>query len=111
MSIEQAVAALRRGEIVGVPTDTLYGLAADPFREDALNAIFELKGRPSSKPMAILVSSLAPGMTLASPSLSCCRVCHPLPAGSAMPADARLVSAVPTIRWRSSCSKNTDRLL
>jgi tRNA A37 threonylcarbamoyladenosine synthetase subunit TsaC/SUA5/YrdC len=30
MSIEQAVAALRRGEIVGVPTDTLYGIAADP---------------------------------------------------------------------------------
>ena len=66
MSIEQAVAALRRGEIVGVPTDTLYGLAADPFREDALGAIFELKGRPVNKPLAILVASLEQGMTIAS---------------------------------------------
>jgi tRNA threonylcarbamoyl adenosine modification protein (Sua5/YciO/YrdC/YwlC family) len=65
MSIEQAVAALRRGEIVGVPTDTLYGLATDPFREDALNAIFDLKGRPSNKPLAILVASLEQGMTIA----------------------------------------------
>ncbi len=65
MSIEQAVAALKRGEIVGVPTDTLYGLAADPFREDALNAIFELKGRPANKPLAILVASLEQGMAIA----------------------------------------------
>jgi len=66
MSIEKAVEALRRGEIVGVPTDTLYGLAADPFREDALGSIFELKGRPTNKPLAILVASLEQGMTLAS---------------------------------------------
>ena len=42
MSIEQAVAALKKGEIVGVPTDTLDGLAAVPVREVALKAIFEL---------------------------------------------------------------------
>lgn len=66
MSITAAVEALRRGEIVGVPTDTLYGLAADPFREDALDAIFELKGRPDQKPLAILVASVEQGMTLAS---------------------------------------------
>jgi len=66
MSITAAVDALRLGEIVGVPTDTLYGLAADPFREDALDAIFELKGRPDHKPLAILVASVEQGMTLAS---------------------------------------------
>jgi tRNA threonylcarbamoyl adenosine modification protein (Sua5/YciO/YrdC/YwlC family) len=49
-----------------VPTDTLYGLAADPFREDALNAIFDLKGRPTNKPLAILVASLEQGMSIAS---------------------------------------------
>ena len=65
-TIDEAVAALRNGEIVGVPTDTLYGLAADPFREDALDAIFELKGRPANKPLAILVASVEQGMTLAS---------------------------------------------
>jgi tRNA threonylcarbamoyl adenosine modification protein (Sua5/YciO/YrdC/YwlC family) len=66
MSIAAAVEALRRGDIVGVPTDTLYGLAADPFRQDALDAIFELKGRPEHKPLAILVGSAEQGMTLAS---------------------------------------------
>ncbi len=66
MSIEEAVAALKRGEIVGVPTDTLYGLAADPFQQDALETIFTLKGRPGVKPLAILVSSIEQGMTLAS---------------------------------------------
>jgi tRNA threonylcarbamoyl adenosine modification protein (Sua5/YciO/YrdC/YwlC family) len=66
MSIESAIEALRRGEIVGIPTDTLYGLAADPFREDALDAVFVLKGRPEVKPLAILVASVEQGMTLAS---------------------------------------------
>lgn len=66
MSLEEAVAALKRGEIVGVPTDTLYGLAADPFRQDALETIFTLKGRPGVKPLAILVASIEQGMTLAS---------------------------------------------
>ncbi len=66
MSIAEALAALRRGEIVGVPTDTLYGLAADPFRQDALDAIFDLKGRSGDKPLAILVASVEQGMRLAS---------------------------------------------
>ena len=66
MSIDAAVRALRRGQIVGVPTDTLYGLAADPFKEDALDSVFRLKGRPQEKPMALLVASVEQGMTLAS---------------------------------------------
>lgn len=65
MSIQEAVEALRRGEIVGVPTDTLYGLAADPYQQDALEAIFVLKGRPQVKPLAILVASIDQAMSLA----------------------------------------------
>lgn len=65
MSIEAAVAALKDGRIVGVPTDTLYGLAADPYRQDALESIFELKGRPQVKPLAILVASIDQAMSLA----------------------------------------------
>jgi tRNA threonylcarbamoyl adenosine modification protein (Sua5/YciO/YrdC/YwlC family) len=64
-TIEEAVTALREGDIVGVPTDTLYGLAADPYREDALDTIFELKGRPGEKPLAILVASMDQAMGLA----------------------------------------------
>jgi tRNA threonylcarbamoyl adenosine modification protein (Sua5/YciO/YrdC/YwlC family) len=65
MSIEAAIAALKEGKIVGVPTDTLYGLAADPYRQDALESIFVLKGRPQVKPLAILVASIDQAMSLA----------------------------------------------
>lgn len=65
MGIDAAVAALRRGGIVGVPTDTLYGLAADPYRQDALESIFVLKGRPQVKPLAILVASVEQALGLA----------------------------------------------
>lgn len=61
----EVVAALRDGKIVGIPTDTLYGLAVDPYRQDALDAIFELKGRPGEKPLAILVASMDQAMGLA----------------------------------------------
>jgi len=63
--LEQASAAVRNGELIGVPTDTLYGIAADPFNEDALARIFEVKGRPGLKPLAILVADLEQGQTLA----------------------------------------------
>ena len=65
MSIEAAVDAIKAGQIVGVPTDTLYGLAADPFRQDALEAIFAVKGRPQVKPLAILVASIDQALSLA----------------------------------------------
>src|SRR3990172_9436199 len=61
----RATAAVRNGDLVGVPTDTLYGIAADPFNEDALARIFEVKGRPGLKPLAILVADLEQGQTLA----------------------------------------------
>ena len=61
----EATAAVRNGDLVGVPTDTLYGIAADPFNEDALARIFEVKGRPGVKPLAILVADLEQAQTLA----------------------------------------------
>lgn len=58
VTVEAAAAAVASGAVVGVPTDTLYGLAADPFNQDALARIFEMKGRPGVKPLAILVPDL-----------------------------------------------------
>ena len=55
--IEVAVAALERGELVGVPTDTVYGVAADPWNEAAVARLFILKGRPEDKPVALLAAS------------------------------------------------------
>jgi L-threonylcarbamoyladenylate synthase len=60
-----AVAALRSGLIVGVPTDTVYGIGADPFCEPAVANLFVLKGRPGIKPVSILVASIAQARLLA----------------------------------------------
>jgi L-threonylcarbamoyladenylate synthase len=52
---EQAVAALRAGRAVILPTDTVYGLCALPAHEDVL---FDLKGRDRSKPLALLAADV-----------------------------------------------------
>lgn len=58
-ALDAAVEALAAGEIVGVPTDTVYGLAVDPWEEAAVAALYELKGRPGSKPIGLLAASAA----------------------------------------------------
>ena len=58
MNLDGAVAALQRGEMVGVPTDTVYGLAVDPLQAEAVQALFELKGRPLDKPVGLLGADL-----------------------------------------------------
>ncbi len=63
--ITEAVSALRAGGIVGIPTDTVYGLAVDPYRQDTLETLFDLKGRPLDKPFALLVASIEQAMSLA----------------------------------------------
>jgi L-threonylcarbamoyladenylate synthase len=62
---ERAVDAIGRGVIVGVPTDTVYGLAIDPFNETAVARLFELKGRPAGKPIGLLVASVEQADTVA----------------------------------------------
>ncbi|MGH8928120.1 MAG: L-threonylcarbamoyladenylate synthase [Acidimicrobiia bacterium] len=54
--LELAVETLRRGGVVGVPTDTVYGIAADPRHGRATKRLFTLKGRPDRKPVGLLVS-------------------------------------------------------
>lgn len=53
---EIVVAALRRGEIIVFPTETLYGLGADALNLTAVEKIFELKGRDSANPIPLLVA-------------------------------------------------------
>ena len=54
--IAEAVRALRNGEIVAYPTETVYGLAVDPFSEPALHRLFEVKQRPETKPILCIVA-------------------------------------------------------
>ncbi len=58
MHLEEALAAVRDGGIVGVPTDTVYGLAVDPLQPGAVRALFDLKGRPRRKPIGLLGDTL-----------------------------------------------------
>jgi L-threonylcarbamoyladenylate synthase len=56
--LAEAVTAIRRGGVVAFPTDTLYGLAADPRQPDALRRLMDLKGRAAEKTVALIAGSL-----------------------------------------------------
>jgi L-threonylcarbamoyladenylate synthase len=58
-ALERAAEALRRGELVILPTETVYGLAGDASNPSAVAAIFEAKGRPSFNPLISHVADLA----------------------------------------------------
>jgi L-threonylcarbamoyladenylate synthase len=51
--VDQAVEALREGEVVAFPTETVYGLGADAQNPDAVRKVFELKGRPATHPLIV----------------------------------------------------------
>ena len=54
-AIVEAAAILRRGGLLGIPTETVYGLGADGLNEDAVRRIFEAKGRPQDNPLILHV--------------------------------------------------------
>ncbi|MGB8474234.1 MAG: L-threonylcarbamoyladenylate synthase [Candidatus Acidiferrum sp.] len=56
---------LTRGSVIAIPTDTFYGLAADPFNLSAVEEIYKVKGRPETRALPILVRSLEQAMQLA----------------------------------------------
>lgn len=55
-TLDDALAALRRGEAIGLPTETVYGLAADAHDPAAVRRIYALKGRPSDHPLIVHVA-------------------------------------------------------
>lgn len=57
-NIAYAAQLLNNGEIVGMPTETVYGLAANAFDENAVEKIFIAKGRPQDNPLIVHISSL-----------------------------------------------------
>ena len=58
-TVEDAVAALRRGEVIGLPTETVYGLAADASNAVAVARVFALKGRPADHPLIVHLGDVA----------------------------------------------------
>ena len=67
--LDAAVDSVRRGELVVLPTDTVYGIGADAFQPDAVDALLAAKGRGRDMPVPVLVGSWAAldGLTLVVP--------------------------------------------
>lgn len=54
--IEKAAELIKKGEVVAIPTETVYGLAANAFDENAVRKIFEAKNRPCDNPLIVHIS-------------------------------------------------------
>jgi L-threonylcarbamoyladenylate synthase len=58
-AVRQATDLLRSGQVVAVPTETVYGLAANALDAAAVRKIFEIKGRPANNPIIVHVAEIA----------------------------------------------------
>lgn len=59
VSLEQAIAALKKGDVVAIPTETVYGLAADATNDVALEKIFTTKQRPADHPLIVHIGDIS----------------------------------------------------
>ncbi|NOS95728.1 MAG: threonylcarbamoyl-AMP synthase [Methylotenera sp.] len=59
VSLEQAIAKLKQGEVVAIPTETVYGLAADATNDTALKKIFAIKQRPADHPLIVHIGDIS----------------------------------------------------
>ena len=55
-AVQEAAARILRGGVVALPTDTLYGLAVDPFNRAAVARLYEVKGRPPDRALPLIAS-------------------------------------------------------
>lgn len=62
--IDYAAGFIKRGRVVAIPTDTFYGLSADPFNLAAVERVYRVKGRPENQALPILVNSIEQALTL-----------------------------------------------
>jgi L-threonylcarbamoyladenylate synthase len=65
--IRYAADQIRAGEVLGMPTDTFYGLAADPFNLRAVERVYEIKSRSRHKPLSLLIESVDQAEDLCKP--------------------------------------------
>jgi len=57
--LEQAAQVIRGGGVIALPTDTLYGLAADPFRTNAVAHVFAAKGRSAGRGLPLIAADMS----------------------------------------------------
>jgi tRNA threonylcarbamoyl adenosine modification protein (Sua5/YciO/YrdC/YwlC family) len=65
--VKYAAEQIRAGQVLGMPTDTFYGLAADPFNLRAVERVYEIKSRSRHKPLSLLIESVDQAEELARP--------------------------------------------
>ncbi len=65
--VRYAADQIRAGEVLGMPTDTFYGLAADPFNLRAVDRVYDIKSRSRHKPLSLLIGSVDQAEELAQP--------------------------------------------
>jgi L-threonylcarbamoyladenylate synthase len=65
--IRYAADHIRSGEVLGMPTDTFYGLAADPFNLRAVDRVYDIKSRSRHKPLSLLIEGIDQAEELARP--------------------------------------------
>ncbi len=65
--IRYAADKIRSGEVLGMPTDTFYGLAADPFNLRAVDRVYDIKSRSRHKPLSLLIESVDQAEELTQP--------------------------------------------
>ena len=118
-AIERAAAAVRRGEVVAIPTDALYTLVADPLNLHAVGRVFAAKGRESIRSLPLLVSDIVMAEELASEVSArfylLARKFWPGPLTIIAPASSRVPLKVTgntgRLALRQSCSKVANALL
>jgi len=65
--IRYAADQIRAGQVLGMPTDTFYGLAADPLNLRAVDRVYDIKSRSRHKPLSLLIESMEQAEDLAKP--------------------------------------------
>ncbi len=110
-AVQTAAALLRAGEVVALPTETVYGLAANALDEKAVSKIFQVKGRPPNNPIIVHVAGLemARRCVAGFPSLAekCAKAFWPgpltlvLPKSNAVPPIVSAGGKTVGVRWPS----------
>lgn len=57
-AVQEAAKLIRAGAVVAIPTDTLYGLAANPFSAAAIQRVFDAKGRDADRPLPLIAADV-----------------------------------------------------
>jgi L-threonylcarbamoyladenylate synthase len=97
--LDRALAVLRAGGLVAIPTETVYGLAADASNPDAVRRIFALKGRPESHPVIVHIAAAGDlgdwAATIPPSAAVLAGACWPGPLTLLVPRAAHVLDVVP----------------